>query len=110
MIYDRLLKVYSLGEAASPLERKLAPHSTHYGAYVTVYHRTHYASLQAGQTVDLMMQIPRGMEILAGMYAIPEDGHVYQIAEAQPDIDEDGLPVYNLSLHREDQRYDILGT
>lgn len=108
MIYDRVLEVFEASDADSPLKSRLTLLHTHFCAQQTVYHRTFYASLQAGETVDLMVQLPRTSEIDASMYAVPEDGHVYKILEAQPTKDEDGLPVYVLSLHRKGDNYELL--
>lgn len=108
MIYDRVLEVFEASDADSPLESKLKLLHTHLCAHVTVYHRTYFSSLQNGEAVDRMVQLPRLAEIDATMYAVPEDGHVYKILEAQPTKDEDGLPVYVLSLHRKGDNYELL--
>ena len=109
MIYDRLLKVFNLDTtSSSPLQRRLVLHSVHLCAYRTVYHRTYFQALQAGETIDRMVQLPApASPITATMYAQLEDGHVYKIREAQPTEDEDGLPAVVLSLHREEARYDL---
>ena len=109
MIYDRVLEVFKLDtKSRSPLERRLFLHSAHYYAPMTVYHRTYFQAVQAGESIDRMVQIPAPAKPLdATMYAVPDDGHVYKITEAQPTEDADGLPVVNLSLHREEVRYDL---
>ena len=109
MIYDRILEVFDLDTASSPLARRLVLRAVHFCAPVTVYHRTYYESLQAGQTVDLMVRIPDpfGAPPAATQYAVPGDGHVYRITEVQAALDEDGRPVANISLHREETRYDL---
>ena len=109
MIYDRAVDVFKLDTASSPNKRRLVLHSSHYCGPLTVYHRTHFEALQAGESVDRMVRIPGPAELPeATMYAILEDGHVYRVTQAQPTTDEDGQPVVNLSLHREEaQRYDL---
>lgn len=108
MIYDRIVEVFNLDTASSPNRRRLVLHSAHYYGNLTVYHRTYFEALQAGESVDRMIQLPApAAPITANMYAVPEDGCVYRIAEAQPTEDADGLPVVNLSLHREERRYDL---
>lgn len=107
MIYDRVLEVFSASDADSPLESRFTLLHTHFCAQQTVFHRTYFFSLQTGETVDLMVQLPRTVEIDATMYAVPEDGHVYKILEAQPTKDEDGLDVYVLSLHRKGDNYEL---
>lgn len=108
MIYDRVVEVFNLDTASSPLQRRLVLHSAHYYGSRTVFHRTYFEALQAGESVDRMIQIPAPAEPpTATMYAVPDDGHVYRIIEVQPTEDENGLPVVNLSLHREEARYDL---
>ena len=64
--------------------------------------------LQAGSRADRMVQIPMGQDVLPTMYAIlGGDPHLYRIEEAQTTTDEDGLPVTNLTLRREEANYDI---
>ena len=108
MIYDRLVEVFKLDTASSPLSRRLVLRSAHFYAPRTVYHRTYFQAVQAGETIDRMLQIPAPAADPpdATMYAVPEDGQVYRIREVQLAEDENGLPVINLSLHREEARYD----
>lgn len=109
MIYDRLVIVSRLDTASTPLHRRLVEVSRHLGAYRTVYHRTYFQAVQAGESIDRMVQLPMPETPPdATMYAVLEDGHAYRIAEAQLAEDEDGLPVVVLSLHREEARYDLL--
>lgn len=109
MIYDRIVEVFNLDTASSPNRRRLVFQSAHYYGNMTVYHRTYFEALQAGESVDRMIQLPApATPITATMYAVPEDGCVYRIVEAQPTEDQDGLPVVNLSLHREEKRDDLL--
>lgn len=108
MIYDRVVEVFELDTASSPLQRRLVLHSAHYYGRKTVYHKTYFEALQAGESVNRMIQIPAPENPpTATMYAVPDDGHVYRIIEVQPTEDEDGLPVVVLSLHREEARYDL---
>lgn len=110
MIYDRVVEVFDLDpQARKALERRLILRSAHYYGSMTVYHRTYFQAVQAGESIDRMIQIPAPAEEPpdATMYAVPEDGHVYRITEAQPATDADGLPVVNLMLHREEDRYDL---
>lgn len=108
MIYDRVVEVFKLDTASSPNKRRLVLHSAHCYGSLTVYHRTYFEALQAGESVDRMIQIPAPVEPLtATMYAVPDDGTVYRITEVQPTADADGRPVVNLSLHREERRYDL---
>lgn len=110
MIYDRIVEVFKLDTAERrTLNRRLVLRSAHYYGSLTVFHRTYFQAVQAGESIDRMIQIPAPAEEPpeATMYAVPDDGHVYRITEAQPTEDGDGLPVINLSLHREEDRYDL---
>ena len=107
MIYDRPLTVFKLDTASPPTTRRLTDPAAYLCAYRTVYHRTYFQAVQAGESIDRMVQL-RAPDPPpdATMYAVLEDGHVYRIREAQLTEDEDGLPAVVLSLHREEARYD----
>lgn len=108
MIYDRLLTVFKLDTASSALARKLLERSRHLCAYRTVYHRTYFQAVQAGQRIERMVQIPTtDTPPDATMYAELEDGQIYKITEAQFAEDEDGLPCIVLALTREEARYEL---
>lgn len=110
MIYDRPLTVSELDTASSPLDRRLINPRSYLCAYRTVYHRTYFQAVQAGERIDRMVQLPAPeTPITAAMYAQLEDGRTYRINEAQLTQDEDGLPAVILSLHREEARYDLYG-
>ena len=109
MIYDRYLTVYDLA-GGSPIGGKLTENSAHYYAEMEVYHRRYWESVQAGSRIDRMVRVPFGEALTATQYAIPEDGHVYRIEQAQHGLDEDGLPVTTLSLRRMEGSYDLLRT
>lgn len=105
MIYDHYLTIYDL--AGSPLSHKLTINSAHFYAPMEVYHARFWEGVQAGSRIDMMVQIPFGRDISATQYAIPEDGHVYRIIQAQHGTDSDELPVTTLSLQREEGFYEI---
>ena len=108
MIYDRPITIYDLPDG-TPLQRKLVKVSDHWYAPGEVYHSRFWESVQAGSRVDLMAMLPDGEQIRADQYAIPADGHVYRIVQAQHGLDRDGLPMTTLSLRREESNYDIAG-
>ena len=109
MIYDRIVEVFNLDTASTPLSRRLVLHSSHYYARLTVYAQRYFDAAQAGETIDGMIRVPLdgGSELRAGQYAVPADGSVYRITAARPDWDADELPVVDLSLHREEGRYEL---
>lgn len=106
MICDRVLTIYD-EPAGTLLQNKLVEVSRHYYAPAEVYHSRFWESVQAGSRIDMMANIPDGSAIRADQYAIPEDGHVYRVVQAQHGLDDDGLPVTRLSLRREEASYDI---
>ena len=94
MIYDRILEVFDLDTASSPLARRLVLRAVHFCAPVTVYHRTYYESLQAGQTVDLMVRIPDpfGTPPAATQYAVPGTGTYTGSRRCSPPWTRTGAP------------------
>ena len=109
MIYDRVVSIYRLEGGIAPPSGELTLLSQHYCAPMEVYERRYWDSVQAGQSVDRMVQLPFGDDIEADMYAVYEDGHTYRIVQAQHGADRDGQPICTLSLHREDIYYDDTG-
>lgn len=107
-MYDRPLTIYTL-TSGSPLLGKLEQPRQYYCREMEVYHRRYWEAMQAGCQIDKVVRVPMGGEITATMYAIPQDGHVYRIEQAQHGEDEDGFAVTTLSLRRMEGRYDIAG-
>ena len=107
MIYDRgPLTVWEIDGA--PTDCRLKEHSAHYYAELEVYHRRFWESVQAGDRVDRLVQLPAGEDLCANLYVTPEDGFVYRVNQAQPLEDDNGLPACRLSLHREEQNYEFV--
>ncbi|MEG0778579.1 MAG: hypothetical protein RSG55_07000 [Oscillospiraceae bacterium] len=112
MIYDKILTVYSLAPSPSPLTRKLGGGVQYYYAEKEVYGSRYFVAHQAGETINMMVELPRNeadARITCNNYIIPEDGNVYRIVQAQYGVDDDGLDITTLSLKWEDGKYDILG-
>ena len=108
MIYDRgPVKIYELRGGGTLADGTLHELSAHYYAELTVFYRRFWASVQAGNQIDRLLQIPFGRDLTADLYALPEDGHVYRITQAQPGKDEDGIDCCTLSLQREEGNYDL---
>ena len=106
MICDRLLKVYNL-PAGTPLQAKLVFVGEHFYAPMEVYYKRYWESVMSGSAIDTMVQLADGDDISSSQYCILEDGHVYQIVQAQHGLNADGLPITTLSLHRAEGFYDI---
>ena len=108
MIYDKLLRICEPPEGfGAPFHGLLVPREQHMYAELTVFHRRFWEARQAGTRVDRMVQVPFGREILATSYAVLGDGLLYRIEEAQGAEDENGLPVTNLTLRREEKNYEL---
>lgn len=109
MIYDHLVEIYDLDTATDPLTRKLVLRSAHLGSDEPVFHKTFFDAKAAGDTISRMVQIPLAEFAGTGdVYAvIGGDDHVYRVIESQRAEDGDGLPVVNLSLSREEAKYDL---
>lgn len=110
MIYDRSLTVYSLASGSSPLARTLTGGIEHYYAEKEVYASRYYKAMEAGESVDMLLELPRmdTDRITSGQYCVPDDGELYRIVQAQYGYDADGLPITTLSLKREGNKYDII--
>lgn len=111
MIYDRgPLRVYQLSGA--PIDGRLVPYAAeplHYYAELQVYHNRFWESVQSGDRVDRLLQVPEGGGLRADLFAVPEDGLVYRVNQAQLTEDDRGLPCCVLSLHREERNYELVG-
>ena len=110
MIYDKPITVCRLPDGVDAITKTktLTPVFSAYCGELEVYHRRYWESVQAGSRIDRMVRVPFGEALTATQYAIPEDGHVYRIEQAQHGLDEDGLAVTTLSLRRMEGSYDIL--
>lgn len=111
MIFEGKLTLYSLENTApkglKPVERLKKIDDAYYGKRVVGYNRR-YAALGADQKIDDLVRIWR-RPVRAGNYAVLEDGLQYRIDFAQDLIDEDGLPVTDLTLSRLENHYDVAG-
>lgn len=107
MIYDRgPLVIYA--RAGSPTDYRLRELSRHYYARLEVFHRRFWESVQAGDRVDELVQVPDGEDLRADLYAQVEGGALYRINQAQQTEDDNGLPCCRLSLHREENNYELV--
>lgn len=97
MVYDRSITIYTLD--GTPLKGTLTEHSRHFCAPKTVAHRRFWQAVQADTRIDADVQIPYGLDVDSSMFAIYA-GELYRIEEAQHALDEDELPVTNLSLRK----------
>lgn len=109
MIYDRTLQLAHLGAGASPMSRRLVLDGWKYYAPETVYASRYYSALQAGVRLDLVAFVAEPDAAEAGQYAIIS-GDVYRIERAEAATDEHGLPITMLTLHKEDDKFELLGT
>lgn len=106
MIYDLIVSIYR-DAGGTPLHRSLQFVSEHLYAPKEVYYRRYFDSVQAGDAIDRMIELARDDDIRATDYAVPEDGHVYRVVQAQHGWDANGLPITTLSLSRVDDHFDL---
>lgn len=106
MIYDKPLTVYDLEPSSSALKRRLLNPRTFYCGEKEVFGNRFFTALTAGERIDMMVELWRA-DITGEQYAVPADGHVYRIVQAQHGENRDGLPITTLSLRREGSNYDI---
>lgn len=107
MIYDRgPLVIYARDGA--PADCRLRRFSAHYYARLEVYHNRFWESVQAGDRVDELVQVPDGAELHADLYAQLEGGILYRVNQAQQTEDDNGLSCCRLSLHREELNYEFV--
>lgn len=107
MIYDKLLILCRLDPNSPALPGRLEELGDYYYAAMEVYHRRYFEAMQAGVTVDGMVQILDHVSPPGELYAIPADGLVYRVVQLQTGWDANGLPVTTLSLSRTDRRFEI---
>ena len=113
MIYDRVLTICTLDNAASALSRRLTAPVEYYYAEKEVYYARYVSNLQVGARVSMMVELSRAENaerITDEQYCIPEDGKVYRIIQAQYGEDADGLPITTLSLQRTEGKYELFKT
>lgn len=95
----------------------LVPIITSYFGVLKVGMNRAYLAKGADERIDYFVRIPEeGYRPRIGQYAVlasyeHEEDHAngdrYRITLVQPQIDEDGLPVYDLQLERLNDNYDI---
>ena len=72
MIYDRgPVKIYELRGSGTLADGTLHKLSDHYYAELTVFYRRYWASVQASNQIDRLLQIPFGHDLCADLYAVP---------------------------------------
>ncbi len=101
MIYDKPLDIFALPEGeAVPTPEKLYIFSRHWCAEKTVYRSSYWQSVQAGSSIDRMVEVPQYLgDVDATMFALFE-GKMYAIKQVQYAEDANGLDVTDLSLER----------
>lgn len=109
---DGLVTVYRVENRAAPgdkpVEKLVKKVSLRYTRR-TVGIRRHYAALNAGARVDLLLRVPYRPEVSTQDVAVPSlDGKQYRITLVQ--VPEDVTPpVMDLTLERLEREYDLSG-
>lgn len=105
-MYDRKLTLYAL-DSGTPLQSELTPISEHLYTEIEVYAKRYWDSIQAGTSVDMLVDVLLHLVLDTSTYCIPDDGKVYRVIQVQHRLDGDELPITRLSLHRETMHYEI---
>ncbi len=109
---DGIIAIYAVENRAAPGKKPLEALFKR-GAFRyqrrTVGIRRHYAALNAGARVDLLLRVPYRPEVSAQDVAVPSlDGKQYRITLVQ--VPEDVTPpVMDLTLERLERNYDLPG-
>ena len=109
---DGLVTIYRVENSAAPGEKpkkRLAPKGSLRYQRRTVGIQRHYAALNAGARVDLLLRVPYRPEVSPQDVAVPApDGKQYRITLVQ--VPEDVTPaVMDLTLERLERDYDMPG-
>lgn len=101
MIYDKPVDIFALPpDEAVPTQLNLSRVSSHWCAELTVYHSRYWESVQAGSSVDRLIEIPERLDgVDASMYALLFD-KLYSIEQVQYGTDGNALDITQLSLKR----------
>lgn len=97
MIYDRLLTVAAVPPGVRPTAETLTTIRTHYFASKTISAKRFYESIQAGQRLDCLLEIP-GWWGYSGLEYVCVGSNIYTLEQAEERTDTDGLPVTWFSL------------
>ena len=109
---DGIVTIYAVENSAAPgrmPESVLIRKGTLRYKRRTVGIKRHYAAMNAGAKVDLLLRVPYGPEVSAQDVAVPApDGKQYRITLVQ--VPEDAAPrVMDLTLERLERDYDLPG-
>lgn len=107
MIYDTRIDLFRLPDGIGTINQaaQLIPVHWAYCAELEVYSTTYYKSLMAGSLIDKMVELPGLAPVKPGSFADIK-GKLYRVERVQDSKDENGLPVYRLTLQKEDSHYD----
>lgn len=107
MIYDIRIDLYRLPTGIGTINQAASLDAVSWGycAELEVYASSYYRSVMAGSLIDRMVELPGLSPVTAGDFA-EFKGSLYRIDRIQHSRDENGLPVYRLTLQKEDAHYD----
>lgn len=106
-LYDTPIDLLRLPDrVGTPIQGKLLLVESCWARELTVYHQRYWEAVQAGSVIDTMVELPLHRDIVRGRF-VRFKGHIYTVEQAQPEYDDDGLPITTLSLSRSEDHYDI---
>jgi len=110
-MYDSgIVKVYTLGNIALPgnlPKEGLTLAASFWYEERTVGVTRYTAFLKTDAKIDMLIRIQRDIDIDTSMVCKIDDTQ-YRIKQAQPKLDDNGLRVYDISLERSGDTYDIV--
>lgn len=104
-----LCELVNTAEAGDMPMYQLSPVATQFYEERYISYSRQYAAKGVNEQVDLQARIwDEDVRPAIGMYAVI-DGEQYRITNTTPTMDSDNLRVYDLSLSRLEEKYDVSG-
>lgn len=109
---DGILTIYKTDNIAKPGDKPvigLVEKDSYYFRVDTLGITRYYTAMQAGQQVEMVVDIPDWNDIQAIDICVLEDEIQYKMAMIQRTYDEDGLKIMKLTLERMNEKYAVKG-
>ena len=107
MIYDTRIDLMRLPRTVGTINQaqNLIPVHWAYCAVLEVYASSYYKAMMAGSLIDKLVELPGVPPVVVGDFADLQ-GSLYRIDRVEDRWDDNSLPVYRLTLQKEDGHYD----
>ena len=107
---DGVVVICNISNAAAPGEmpvKKLSAVQELSFAEETVGITRYYEAIKTDQIIEMVIAVPREIEISINQMAVLETGEQYEIRMVQAATDENGLKILRLSLERNGEDYEV---